>query len=380
MSIPRAVHFTIQTLRALQTAHAAGIIHRDMKPSNVFVVNKDGEPDFVKLVDFGISKVRTDDPEGKAHQANLTKTNSALGTPLYMSPEQARSPRDVDARTDVYSIGAILYELLAGRTPYTSDTGEFTEILFKIFTTDPEPLQNLRPDVPPGLAAVVARALVRDLNVRFPSAADFAEALTPYADERSATVVSRLRGARGRSVAPSAPPVGGAMTPSRAPAVPNYGDAATANTFPGTPLDVPKPAKVPTDIGVTRDAGASTAPGKGKKGPALLIAAGIAMLVAGAGTIVVVRRSAATGHATQEPPPLVTTATVSAPPPPVAPPSPIPSATLAPLPSGSPSASASAPASPPRPPSGNTSNNGTAAAPATPGNKPPQTLGGIGLH
>jgi serine/threonine-protein kinase len=380
MSIPRAVHFTIQTLRALQTAHAAGIIHRDMKPSNVFVVNKDGEPDFVKLVDFGISKVRTDDPEGKAHQANLTKTNSALGTPLYMSPEQARSPRDVDARTDVYSTGAILYELLAGRTPYTSDTGEFTEILYKIFTTDPEPLQNLRPDVPPGLAAVVSRALVRDLNVRFASAADFAEALTPYADERSATVLSRLRGGRGRSVAPSAP--AGAMTPSRAPAVPNYGDAATANTFPGTPMDVPKPAKVPTDVGVTRDAAASTAPGKAKKGPALLIIAGIAMLVVGAGTIVVVRRSAATGQATQEPPSVVATTTVSAPPPPpvVAPPSALASATLAPLPSGSPSvsASASAPAVP-KPPSGNISNNG-AAVPATPGNKPPQTLGGIGLH
>lgn len=382
MSIPRAVHFTIQILRALQTAHAAGIIHRDMKPSNCFVINKDGEPDFVKLVDFGISKVRTDDPEGKAHQANLTKTNSALGTPLYMSPEQARSPRDVDARTDLYSVGAILYELLAGRTPYTSDTGEFTEILYKIFTTDPEPLQNLRPDVPPPLAGVVARALTRDLNVRFATAADFAEALTPYADERSANVVSRMRGGRGRSVAPSAPPAGGAMTPSRAPAVPNYGDAATANTFPGTP-DLLKPAKVPTDIGVTRDAGASTAPGKAKKGPALFITAGIVMLALGAGAVVVVRRNA-TMHATQEPPPAVTTTVAAAPPPPVsALPPPAPSATLAPLPTGSPSvsASASAPPAPPKPPSGNTtSNNGAAVTPPAPGNKPPQTLGGIGLH
>ena len=136
---PRAVHFTVQTLRALQTAHAAGIIHRDMKPSNCFVINKDGEPDFVKLVDFGISKVRAS--TRRASGANLTRTNSALGTPLYMSPEQARSPRDVDHRTDLYSVGAILYELLTGRTPYTSETGEFTEILFKIFTTDPEPLR-----------------------------------------------------------------------------------------------------------------------------------------------------------------------------------------------------------------------------------------------
>ena len=141
---PRAVHFSIQILRALQTAHASGIIHRDMKPSNCFVVRKDGEPDFVKLVDFGISKVRSEDTSGRA--ANLTRTNSALGTPLYMSPEQARSPRDVDHRTDLYSVGAILYEMLSTRTPYTSESGEYTEILFKIFTTEPESLRAVRPE------------------------------------------------------------------------------------------------------------------------------------------------------------------------------------------------------------------------------------------
>src|SRR6202042_3959121 len=119
---------------------------------------KDGEPDFVKLVDFGISKVRTGEDGQGAH---LTRTNSALGTPLYMSPEQARSPRDVDHRSDLYSVGAILYEMLCGRTPYTSDSGEFTEILFKIFTTEPEPLVVVSPHVPEGLAAVVHRALHR---------------------------------------------------------------------------------------------------------------------------------------------------------------------------------------------------------------------------
>ncbi|HEX3770698.1 MAG TPA: serine/threonine-protein kinase, partial [Polyangiaceae bacterium] len=126
LPVGRAVHFTLQALRALHTAHAAGIVHRDMKPSNCFIIDKDGEPDFVKLVDFGISKVRAAE-DGSS--AQLTRTNSALGTPLYMSPEQARSPRDVDHRTDIYSVGAILYEMLAGRTPYTADTGEFTEIL-----------------------------------------------------------------------------------------------------------------------------------------------------------------------------------------------------------------------------------------------------------
>src|SRR5450432_4607020 len=190
----RVVHFGLQILRALQTAHASGIIHRDMKPSNCFVIDKDAEPDFVKLVDFGISKVRTDDASGRS--ANLTRTNSALGTPLYMSPEQARSPRDVDHRADLYSVGAILYEMLSRRTPYTADTGEFTEILFKIFTTEPEPLSNLRPDLPEGLAAQVHRALQRERDDRFASANDMAEALAPYADERSQQVLARLRAGR----------------------------------------------------------------------------------------------------------------------------------------------------------------------------------------
>jgi eukaryotic-like serine/threonine-protein kinase len=378
LSIPRAVHFTIQILRALQTAHAAGIIHRDMKPSNCFVIDKDGEPDFVKLVDFGISKVRSDDAENKP---NLTRTNSALGTPLYMSPEQARSPRDVDQRSDLYSVGAILYETLAGRTPYTSDTGEFTEILYKIFTTDPEPLVNLRPDVPPELAAVVTRALTRDLNVRFPTAVDFAEALAPFSDERSANEVSRLRGGRGRSIVP-APPAG-AMMSSRAPAAPNFGDAATAATFPGTPQPGLAPPKVPTDIGVTKDAAPSVSTTKPKKTPVVLGIAAVAILTLSAGTVLVMRRNTS-GQATQEPPSTATTTTVSAPPPPAStlPPAAIPSASLAPLATGAPSASASVTPPSSRPPSGNTNagNNGAPGTPATPGNKPPSTLGGIQLH
>jgi serine/threonine-protein kinase len=187
IEVQRAVYFIVQALRGLQVAHDAGIIHRDMKPSNCFVVNKEGEADFVKLLDFGISKV------GQGKSASLTQTNSALGTPLYMSPEQARSPRDVDLRSDLYSVGVILYELLTGRTPFASESGEFTEILFKLFTQDPPPIRSIRADLSPELAAAVHKALAREPKDRYSTAAEFALALEPFADQRSARVLQRVR-------------------------------------------------------------------------------------------------------------------------------------------------------------------------------------------
>ena len=188
LPIQRAVHFTVQILRGLQAAHAIGIIHRDMKPSNCFVVTHDGEEDFVKILDFGISKVV------QPGSSSLTQTNSALGTPLYMSPEQARSPRDVDSRSDLYSVGVILYELLSGRTPFFSESGEFTEILFQLFTADPPPIKQTRPDLPDELAAVVHKALAREVGERYATALEMAEALVPFAQDKSLALIERMRG------------------------------------------------------------------------------------------------------------------------------------------------------------------------------------------
>ncbi|MEO7112286.1 MAG: serine/threonine-protein kinase [Polyangiaceae bacterium] len=190
LDVPRAVHFVLQILRAMQAAHAVGIIHRDLKPANCFAIHRDGDDDFVKLFDFGISKIQK---SGETKSASLTRTNSALGTPLYMSPEQAKSPRSVDTRTDLYSTAVILYELLTCCTPYYSEAGELTEILFKLFTQDPTPILQVRPDLPPALAEVIHKCLARDLDTRPPTAADMAELLAPFADDRSKLIIERIR-------------------------------------------------------------------------------------------------------------------------------------------------------------------------------------------
>ncbi|HEY2368294.1 MAG TPA: serine/threonine-protein kinase [Polyangiaceae bacterium] len=201
IEVPRAAHIVLQVLRALEVAHAAGIIHRDLKPSNCFLVSQDGDAEFVKLLDFGISKITT---ENAAESASLTQTNTALGTPLYMSPEQARSARKVDFRTDIYSAGVILYELLSGNPPHLSEGGEVTEVLYKLFTTDAPSIAEKRANLPPALAVIVHKALARDPAARFSSAHEFAEALVPFCDARSASEIAKLK-AKAASTAPGVP-------------------------------------------------------------------------------------------------------------------------------------------------------------------------------
>ena len=196
LPVARAVHLALQILRGLQVAHGAGVVHRDMKPANCFVVTRDAEPDFLKILDFGISKVR--EPQA----VSITHTNAALGTPLYMAPEQARSPRDADDRSDLYSTGVILYEMLTGTTPVSPD-GEVNEVLFQLFMTDAPAIQSRRAELPDGLAAAVHRALTRDPKERVGSAASMAESLAPWADERSAAVLAKIRSRAAASAAPS---------------------------------------------------------------------------------------------------------------------------------------------------------------------------------
>lgn len=174
MPFDRARHIATQICRALGAAHAKGIIHRDMKPENVFLVERERRMDFVKILDFGIAKISSLDSE--AGGSRLTRTGMIFGTPEYMSPEQARGDRP-DHRVDVYAMGCILYEMLTGDVPFHADT--FMGVLTRHMFDAPEPMSQRNPAIalPPGVEEVVMRALAKDREQRFQTMKEFSLAL-----------------------------------------------------------------------------------------------------------------------------------------------------------------------------------------------------------
>jgi len=203
-----------QMLEGLAAAHAAGIVHRDLKPANIFILReKAGFADYVKIIDFGISKFR--DLAGDASQ---TRTGTIIGTPAYMSPEQARGLREADARSDIYSVGIIIYEAITGRVPF--EGASTNDLLFNIFLNEVPPIP---PDVDPAFGSIVMRALAKDPSDRFPTATEFATVLDTWAQtgkgvtppepgESPRTVVERGRHA---NLAPPVRPTQGAWADSR---------------------------------------------------------------------------------------------------------------------------------------------------------------------
>jgi serine/threonine-protein kinase len=165
-----AARIALQVLKALRQAHAAGIVHRDLKPDNVFLCRRDDEPAFVKIVDFGISKLRQ-----RPGVDTLTHKGAVLGTAFYMSPEQAQSFSDIDGRTDLFSVGAMLFEMLTGAPPHSAPTYE--AVLIAICTRDAEDVRVKAPEVPEKLARVIARALRRERHERYQSADEMLEDL-----------------------------------------------------------------------------------------------------------------------------------------------------------------------------------------------------------
>ncbi len=170
LAFGRVVHILTQILRALDEAHLAGLVHRDLKPDNVFLLEIGREKDFVKVLDFGIAKAMRED-------AALTTTGTLIGTPLYMSPEQCRG-RELDGRSDLYSLGCIAYELLTGRTPFRANDA-FGYAIAHLQETPPDPREVAGPGrpIPEGLVHWVLRLLEKDPAARFEDAAAANEAL-----------------------------------------------------------------------------------------------------------------------------------------------------------------------------------------------------------
>jgi eukaryotic-like serine/threonine-protein kinase len=166
MAEQRLLRIAAQTASALAAAHAKGIVHRDIKPENLFLLKRK-EQDFVKIVDFGISKnLRQSDEQEE--QPRLTQTGMVLGTPLYMSPEQARGDDDLDHRVDIYALGVIMYEAACGRVPFAGNN--YLSVISQVLNNDPAPLRSLRPELSEEFEAITLRAMAKDREHRYTDA------------------------------------------------------------------------------------------------------------------------------------------------------------------------------------------------------------------
>jgi len=189
LDVEEAVDYTLQACEAIAEAHRVGIVHRDIKPSNLFLARRPDGSRIVKVVDFGISKLLADEAQ-RGLNSKLTTTTAMLGSPQYMSPEQVRSARDVDGRTDIWSLGCVLYEMLANVPPFSAET--VSAVSAMIVADKPPSLRTLRGDAPPELCKVVLRCLEKNRERRYRTVAALAEALAPFASPRSQSSAERV--------------------------------------------------------------------------------------------------------------------------------------------------------------------------------------------
>ena len=188
LEVAPAVDYLLQTCEALAAAHAIGVIHRDIKPENLFLLGNGDPTDHLKVLDFGISKVAVRGENRKTHQA---LTRMAVGTPPYMSPEQVRASSALDARSDLWSVGCVLYELLTGTAPF--DRVSLMQACAAVLEDEPPAPAQLNSEVPAELSEVIMRCLRKDPNERFADVASLAEALSPFGSGRFASYAARCR-------------------------------------------------------------------------------------------------------------------------------------------------------------------------------------------
>jgi serine/threonine-protein kinase len=336
LPVGAAVDLVLQACEGVAEAHAVGLIHRDLKPANLFLASRRGEPPVVKVLDFGLSKA-FDDRTGAA----LTQTATNFGTPAYMSPEQIRSAKYAEPRSDQHALGMILYEALTGRPPYQAES--LTGLAVVISTAPPPSARAARPEVPAGVDAAIRRALAKAPADRFPSLAELAAAIAPFGGPQASAASARIAAI----LAPKLP----ASALSSPPASRRAGDAkAHAPAGQGAAFVAPSNTHSPTTSDPRYPAALR------RRRPLIAAVAAGALAVAAAGIFALTRGSgdgASEGAptATPEPPATAGEPTI------------VPSATAEPPPP--PTASASATAAP-----------SVTATPSRPEKKPPVNAGG----
>ncbi len=304
MPIGTAIDYAVQVCEGIAEAHAIGVVHRDLKPSNLFVTKRPDASELVKILDFGISKWSA----GEAAVDELTQTGVVLGSPKYMAPEQLFGSSEVDARADVWSVGAILYEMLCGRPPF--DLPSFTKICAELSTERPPPsLVARRADIPPELEAVVMKCFVRTPELRI---ANVAELAGDILDAVHAPFAETVRNKIAWTLEPksSRDPMGasGGMSLQSA----SYGSILTQS---GSRSAVPVPAAPTTEAtGASPTSVSASRPPERRRWALWLVP--MALLLVGGGVFL-----AMSGSKNGEPPPSKSAATaVTAPAPPPDPP------------------------------------------------------------
>ena len=274
VSFGDTLHVMAQCCSALSASHKKGIVHRDLKPENIFLVTRGNDRNFIKVLDFGIAKLT-----GDAGSSSKTRTGSVIGTPAYMSPEQCEGRGHIDHRSDVYSLGVVMFELLTGRVPFQGEG--FGEILVAQITQQAPRPSSINPQVPAELEAIVLHALEKDRNRRFQSMDEFAAAIADPAGHLArwqqlpvASPASSSHSGRTLFLDENAPP------PPLQPTVTRTGQGQPPTTLSGAAAEMQSRAM-------------AQAPRRGR-GPVIVISAAAVLVVAGVVGVVVLRRPAET--------------------------------------------------------------------------------------
>ncbi|MBX3214964.1 MAG: serine/threonine protein kinase [Labilithrix sp.] len=297
LPVEEVVDCMLQVCEALQQAHAAGIVHRDLKPANLFLTRReDDDAVHVKVVDFGISKILDKKLIDDESPHEVTTAFTMLGSPRYMAPEQVRSSKDVDGRADLWSVGAVLFQLITGEHAFAAEGN--VQASLAVLTADPRRLRALAPHAPAGLEAVVSRCLTRDVDARFQSASELAEALRPFASDRAREALDEREGAKAVSCLPIALSAASTSTPPpRAPAP----DAVTTGSreapterrirLGGGPVATEAPPRAPLEA----------RPPASSRAPLVLLLVGVSALAVLGGAVAALRSVAASASRAASP-------------------------------------------------------------------------------